>query len=100
MNLTDFYRHSNFMKDVKEGEKIIAETDRKLARTTKEQTNIKKFDLVEATSNSCCPGNVGIVKDIWMEGPYLRFLVDFDYNKRKKKHYILILRRQDVKLIS
>lgn len=46
INLSTFYRHSSFMKDVHEGEKKIMESEKELSRLPKEESLIQIGDLI------------------------------------------------------
>lgn len=46
INLSTFYRHSSFMKDVYEGEKKIDESEKELVRLSKEESSTQIGDLI------------------------------------------------------
>lgn len=96
--LSDFYNHEKMKKDIADGEVIIAETDRQLRNTKKEESSVKVGDIIQ-TGETCNPVNkIGKVIDKWLDGPYLRFMVDWDYQTRKRKNkYITVVRLIDIK---
>ena len=46
INLSTFYKHSSFMKNVHEGEKKIIESEKELGRLPKEESSIQIGDLI------------------------------------------------------
>ena len=100
INLSTFYRHSSFMKDVREGEKKIMESEKELSRLPKEESSIQIGDLIFSSGKGTKIENIqGKVLDKWHNGKFLAFKVDWDFNTRKKNHEITIERLKDIKEI-
>lgn len=98
ITLSTFYRHSSFMKSVKEGEKIIAESEKELSRLPKEESSIQIGDLIYSSGKGTKIENIqGKVLDKWYNGKFLAFKIDWDFATRKKKHEITIERLKDIK---
>lgn len=98
INLSTFYRHSSFIKDVHEGEKKIAESEKELARFPKEESSIQIGDLIFSNGKGTKIENIqGKVLDKWYNGKFLAFKVDWDFATRKKNHEITIERLKDIK---
>ena len=101
INLSTFYRHSSFMKDVREGEKKIVESEKELGRLPKEESSIQIGDLIFSSGKGTKIENIqGKVLDKWYNGKFLAFKVDWDFATRKKKHEITIERLKDIKEIG
>lgn len=99
ITLSSFYNHSAFMKDVVAGERIISDMDKQLAMMQPETSTIKVSDIVVATGKgSVVSGVKGKVLDINMNGKFLSFLIDWDYDTLKKKRCKTFERLQDIKL--
>lgn len=91
MNITDFYNHAKFMRDVHAGEQIIKNSDRELKNMKKETTTIKQGDEVVSTGKgSVIKGLHGKVLDIFYTGKFLKFKV------RWKNSCITNERTQDI----
>lgn len=98
INLSTFYQHSSFMKEVREGEKRIAESEKKLAKLPKEKSSIQIGDLIFSSGKGTKIENIqGKVLDKWYNGKFLAFKVDWDFATRKKEHEITIERLKDIK---
>lgn len=98
INLSTFYRHSSFMKDVREGEKKIMESEKELAKLPKEESSIQIGDLIFSSGKGTKIENIqGKVLDKWYNGKFLAFKVDWDFVTRKRKHEITIERLKDIK---
>ena len=98
INLSTFYRHSSFMKDVREGEKKIMESEKELSKLPKEESSIQIGDLIFSSGKGTKIENIqGKVLDKWYNGKFLAFKVDWDFAKRKKNHEITIERLKDIK---
>lgn len=79
IDLTSFYDHDRFMQDVREGEKIIRESDRELARMAPEKCNLKEGDWVKSTgTGSVIEGQIGKVVNTYMVGKFWRIEVNWD----------------------
>ena len=101
INLSTFYRHSSFMKDVREGEKKIVESENELGRLPKEESSMQIGDLIFSSGKGTKMENIqGKVLDKWYNGKFLAFKVDWDFATRKKKHEITIERLKDIKDIG
>jgi hypothetical protein len=61
-----------------------------------ETTDLKIGNLIKTTDTACVTDKIGKIIDIWKEGKFLRFVIDFDFESKKKRHYILTLRLKDV----
>ena len=97
INLSTFYKHSSFMKDVREGEKKIIESEKELAKLPKEESSIQIGDLILSSGKGAKIENVqGKVLDKWYNGKFLAFKVDWDFTTRKKNHEITIERLKDI----
>lgn len=46
INLSTFYKHSSFMKNVYEGKKKIIESEKELTKLSKEKSSIQIGDLI------------------------------------------------------
>ena len=98
INLSTFYRHSNFMNEVREGEKKIAESEKELAKLPREESSIQIGDLIFSSGKGTKIENIqGKGLDKWYNGKFLAFKVDWDFATRKKKHEITIERLKDIK---
>ncbi len=98
LNIQTFYNHSSFMSDVSEGGKIIAKTEKELARLPKEESPIQVGDLVRSSGKGTKVENIqGKVLDKWHNGKFLAFKVDWDFATRKRNHEITIERLKDIK---
>jgi hypothetical protein len=98
INLSTFYRHSSFMKDVREGEKKIMESEKELAKLPKEESSIQIGDLIFSSGKGTKIENIqGKVLDKWYNGNFLAFKVDWDFATRKINHEITIERLKDIK---
>ena len=101
INLSAFYKHSSFMKNVRESEKKIAEFEKELTKLPKEESSIQIGDLILSSGNGAKIENVqGKVLDKWYNGKFLAFKVDWDFATRKKNHEITIERLKDIKEIG
>lgn len=101
INLSTFYQHSSFMNDVCEGEKKIIESEKELARLSKEESSIQIGDLIFSSGKGVKIENIqGKVLDKWYNGKFLVFKVDWDFSTRKKNHEITIERLKDIKEIG
>lgn len=100
ITLTSFYRHSRFMQDVREGEKRIMESERELARLPTPTLLYKVGDIVTPIIGMSCVNDAnrkGKIIDARITGKVAWYLVDFDYTSRKKKHWIISQRQQDIR---
>ena len=97
LTLSDFYRHSNFMKSVVEGERMIARSVRELAKMKPETTSIKVGDICVSTGKgSRIPGIKCKVLEVGRNGKFIQFLVDWDYLSKSKNHSKTFERLQDI----
>ena len=93
INLTAFHNQERFMQDVREGEKIIAQSDRELARMPVEKCNFKEGDWVKSTgTGGVIEGQIGKVFNIYLVGKFWRVEVNWENN------YHTAERVQDLKL--
>ena len=98
INLSAFYKHSSFMKDVNEGEKKLMKSEKELNRLPQEESSIQIGDLIFSSGKGTKIENIqGKVLDKWYNGKFLAFKVDWDFATRKKKHEITIERLKDIK---
>ena len=98
INLSIFYRHSSFMKDVYYGKNKIMESEKELAKLSKEESSIQIGDLIFSSCKGTKIENIqGKVLDKWHNGKFLAFKVDWDFATRKKNHEITIERLKDIK---
>jgi hypothetical protein len=66
-----------------------------------ETTNLKIGDLIKSCETChLIPGIIGKIVDIWMEGKWLRFVIDWDFNSKKRKHYITTERKKDIEFYT
>ena len=101
INLSAFYKHSSFMKNVRESEKKIAEFEKELTKLPKEESSIQIGDLILSSGKGTKIENIqGKVLDKWYNGKFLAFKVDWDFATRKKNHEITIERLKDIKEIG
>ena len=101
MDLTDFYNHKHFLKELKEATIRINKIEEEYRKMPAETTDLKIGNLIETTETATIiAGQIGKIIDIWREGKWLRFVIDFDFSSKKKKHYILTLRKKDVKFYA
>ena len=94
---SDFYNHKSFMKSVREGERIMAKEAAILAKMKPETSSIDIGDCVFSTGLANPTVAYGKVIDKWLNGKFLAFLVDWDFESRKKKHYTTVMRLKDIK---
>ena len=100
INLSTFYQHSSFMKDVHEGEKKITESEKESAKLPREESSIQIGNLIFSSGKGTKIENIqGKVLDRWYNGKFLAFKVDWDFATRKKNHEITIERLKDIKEI-
>ena len=86
------------MNDVREGEKKIMESEKELAKLSKEESSIQIGDLIFSSGKGTKIENIqGKVLDKWYNGKFLAFKVDWDFATRKKNHEITIERLKDIK---
>jgi hypothetical protein len=86
------------MKDVYYGEKKIMESEKELAKLSKEESSIQIGDLIFSSGKGTKIENIqGKVLDKWHNGKFLAFKVDWDFATRKKNHEITIERLKDIK---
>ena len=98
INLSAFYQHSSFMNEVREGEKKIANSEKELAKLSKEQSSINIGDIISSTGKGTVVENIhGKVLDKWHNGKFLAFKIDWDFATKKKNHCITIERLKDIK---
>ena len=101
INLSAFYKHSSFMKNVYEGKKKIIESEKELDRLPKEESSIQIGDLIFSSGKGTKIENIqGKVLDKWYNGKFLTFKVDWDFVTSKKNHEITIERLKDIKEIG
>ena len=97
LTLSSFYQHDNFMKSVRDGERMIAKSERELARMKSETTLIKVGDICVSTGKgSRIPGIKCKVLEVGRNGKFVQFLVDWDFSSKSKKHCISFERLQDI----
>ena len=97
LTLSDFYQHNNFMKSVRDGERIITKSERELARMKSETTFVKVGDICVSTGKgSRIPGIKCKVLEVGRNGKFVQFLVDWDYLSKSKKHCKSFERLQDI----
>lgn len=97
VTLSDFYRHSNFMKSVVEGERMIARSERELAKMKPETTSIKVGDICVSTGKGARISGVKCkVLEVGRNGNFISFLVDWDYLSKSKNHCKTFERLQDI----
>ena len=98
LTLSSFYHHNNFMKSVRDGERIIAKSERELAQMKPETTLIKVGDICVSTGNgSRIAGIKCKVLEVGRNGKFVQFLVDWDFLSKSKKHCKTFERLQDIK---
>ena len=86
------------MKDVRDGERKIIESEKKLAKLPREESSIQIGDLIFSSGKGTKVENIqGKVLDRWYNGKFLAFKIDWDFATRKKKHEITIERLNDIK---
>ena len=101
INLTDFYNHDSFMKGVKQGEKLLKESERELSLMATEKSDISINDIIESTGKgTVIKGIKGKVIDKYYNGKFLNFKIDWDFNTRKRKRYITIERLKDIEKVN
>ena len=97
LTLSSFYRHNNFMKSVRDGDRMIAKSEQELARMKSETTLIKVGDICVSTGKgSRIPGIKCKVLEVGRNGKFIQFLVDWDYLSKSKKHCKSFERLQDI----
>ena len=97
LTLSSFYQHNNFMKSVRDGERMIAKSERELARMKSETTLIKVGDICVSTGKgSRIPGIKCKVLEVSRNGKFVQFLVDWDYLSKSKNHCKSYERLQDI----
>ena len=97
LSLSSFYQHNNFMKSVRDGERMIAKSERELARMKSETTLIKVGDICVSTGKgSRISGIKCKVLEVGRKGKFVQFLVDWDYLSKSRKHCTSIERLQDI----
>lgn len=97
LTLSSFYQHNNFMKSVRDGERIIAKSERELAKMKSETTSVKVVDICVSTGKgSRIPGIKCKVLEVGRNGKFIQFLVDWDYLSKSKKHCKSFERLQDI----
>ena len=97
VTLSDFYRHSNFMKSVAEGDRMIARSERELAKMKPETTSIKVGDICVSTGKGThIPGVKCKVLEVGRNGKFISFLVDWDYLSKSKNHCKTFEKLQDI----
>lgn len=101
INIAAFYDHDKFMKGAREGDKIISQSDRELARQSVEKCDFDKGDLVVSTgTGTVIAGQFGLVVGKELIGKYWRIAVDWNKDKKPSKPYITSERCQDIKLFK
>lgn len=97
INLTNFYNHDRFMKDLRQAEKLVEESEKELQKLPIEKSDIAINDIIVSSGKgSIIKGIKGKVIDKYYNGKFLRFSIDWDFDSRKKKRYITIERLQDI----
>lgn len=100
VTLSSFYNHRNFMKDVREGELLLLKSEKELIKRKVETTSIKIGDRIVSTGKgTIIEGMIGEVVNIELVGKFLRFSVDWDFENKKKKHYVTSERKCDITII-
>lgn len=98
--LSSFYNHINFMKDVREGELLILKSEKELAKRKAETTSIKVGDKIKSSGKgTVIEGIIGEVVNIELVGKFLRFSVDWDFDSKKKNHYVTFERKCDINIL-
>lgn len=76
INMTTFHNQARFMQDVRQGEKIIAQSDKELAAKPVEVCNYSAGELVQSTgTGTVIAGMVGKVQDKTLIGKFWRVQV-------------------------
>ena len=97
LTLSSFYQHNNFMKSVRDGERMIKNSELELARMKSETTLIKIGDICVSTGKgSRIPGIKCKVLEVGRNEKFVQFLVDWDYLSKSKKHCKSFERLQDI----
>ena len=97
LTLSSFYQHNNFMKSVRDGERMIAKSERELARMKSETTLIKVGDICVSTGKGSRVSGIKCkVLEVGRNGKFIRFLVDWDYLSKSKNHCKTFERLQDI----
>ena len=101
LTLSSFYRHNNFMKSVRDGERMIAKSEQELARMKSETTLIKVGDICVSTGKGSRVSGIKCkVLEVGRNGKFIRFLVDWDYLSKSKNHCKTFERLQDIQKIK
>lgn len=101
INLSSFYNHDKFMQDAQEGDKIIAQSDRELARQPVEKCEFDKGDLVVSTgTGTVVAGQFGLVIGKELIGKYWRVAVNWNKDNVPGHTYITYERCQDIKMFT
>jgi hypothetical protein len=101
INLTSFYDHDKFMQDVHDGDKIISQSDKELARQPVEECEFDKGDLVISTgTGTVIAGQFGLVVDKELVGKYWRVAVSWNKDNVPSNNYITYERCKDIKMFT
>ena len=97
LTLSSFYQHNNFMKSVRDGERMIAKSERELASMKSQTTLIKVGDTCVSTGKgSRIHGIKCKVLEVGRNGKFGQCLVDGEYLSKSKKQCTSFERLQDI----
>lgn len=100
INMTTFHNQARFMQDVRQGEKIIAQSDKELAAKPVETCEFEPGDMITSTgTGTVIHGQSGIVVDKELIGKYWRVKVRWNI-EHGKKPYETSERVQDITMFS
>jgi len=84
MEITDFYNHNFFIRNVVEGNKIVNKSDLEISKMEKETTDLKIGDIIQSKNYY----KSGKIINIYYEGRFLRFVIDYDFDTKKENHCV------------
>lgn len=100
INMTVFHNQTRFMQDVRQGEKIISQSDKELALKSIENCEFELGDMITSTgTGTVVRGQFGIVVDKELIGKYWRVKVRWGVDQRKKS-YETSERVQDITMFN
>lgn len=100
INMTAFHNQERFMQDVRQGEKIIAQTDKELAAKSVETCEFEPGDMITSTgTGTVIQGQFGLVVGKELIGKYWRVKVRWGA-RGDKKPYETSERVQDIAMFS
>ena len=100
ISMTTFHNQARFMQDVRQGEKIIAQSDKELAARPVENCEFELGDMITSTgTGTVIQGQSGIVVDKELIGKYWRVKVRWG-TEHGKKPYETSERVQDITMFS